>query len=396
MFEGMNNQFHQQGNAFGVNPNVGLNQGINPASTGCASCGGACQCASHQAGLNAAGLSMNPLGADQFQNNGFAGLSGMTGIQQANTMPAMTMGNGGALDMMTSMSMMVASMGQMLMGLMQMMSGGGFGGSSMGQMPSNNTDLTSMLGGTSSLTNVNQSLSSGGSSLTSIDGYSVFELAENPDLVKQLMGSSSDASDSSSTDNTDTTTTSESSSASAAPPSAVPASNLSGANRALDLAHQEFDKDIDEAGDQGYISDTYSRGKVQAWCADFVSTIMQWSFGDEWDDVGFGHMPAVQQILDFSKSQAGRDKGWEHVAKGDGAPRKGDIAIWKQGGESHVEIVDEVVEKRDGSGNVYYEFSTVGGNTSDSIQNHDVGRSGNSTRYANLTGFARPPYEAVS
>ncbi len=392
--DGMNNQFFMQGNGFGVNSNLGASQGINPASSGCTSCaGGACQCASNQqASLSVAGLSMNPLSGDQFQS--MQGFPQMGGLQQTSAMPAMGMGNGSALDMITSMSMMVASMGQMLMGLMQAISGGGFGGSSMGQVPGGTNGLTSTLGGTSGLTNMNQSLGSGGSSLSSIDGYSVFDLANNPDLVKELMGGSS--SESSGTSDSGSADSGSSPSSVQPSTSASPISNLSGADRALDLAHQEFDKDIDEANDQQYISDTYSRGKVQAWCADFVSTIMQWSFGDEWDDVGFGHMPAVQQILDFSKSQEGRDKGWEHIAKGEGAPRKGDIAIWKQGGESHVEIVDEVVEKRDGNGKVYYEFSTVGGNTSDAIQNHDAGRSGNSTQYANLTGFARPPYEEIS
>ncbi len=144
------NQFLMPSNGLGINPNVGLNQGIQSASNGCGSCSGACQCAGNQATLNAAGLSMNPLGADQFQNNGL-GLSGMMG--QGVSGSSMDMGiSGSTLNLMAQISSMMATVMTGLMSfLTQLMSGSG------ASTGSTTSGLMSSGGGTSLQSLVDQS-----------------------------------------------------------------------------------------------------------------------------------------------------------------------------------------------------------------------------------------------
>jgi hypothetical protein len=114
----------------------------------------------------------------------------------------------------------------------------------------------------------------------------------------------------------------------------------------------------------------YSRGRWQAWCADFVSTALKNSGGS-----AMGHQSSVQGILDWGRRN-GRFIDASSARSNPGMLREGDVVVWKQAGRSHVGLVTGV----NGDGT----FNTIEGNTSDR-----VARRRHSFNDRALTGFVR-------
>lgn len=122
------------------------------------------------------------------------------------------------------------------------------------------------------------------------------------------------------------------------------------AESAVQWALEEEKKGISEADDQAYISKTYSKGKVEAWCADFVSTAFAKTGGSP-----FGHMPAVRDI------KAWGQKNGKYMARGQGTPKRGQIVIFQKpdGTPSHTGLVVGVENGK---------LVTVEGNASDRVK----------------------------
>lgn len=116
----------------------------------------------------------------------------------------------------------------------------------------------------------------------------------------------------------------------------------------------------------------YSKGRWQAWCADFVSTAFEKSGGSPW-----GHQSSVQGILDWGRRNQGHFISARDAQANPSRIKPGDVVIWKQNGRSHTGIVTQV--HGDGT------FSTIEGNTSDKVAQ----RHGNRLNSSQLTGFVR-------
>lgn len=114
----------------------------------------------------------------------------------------------------------------------------------------------------------------------------------------------------------------------------------------------------------------YSRGRWQAWCADFVSTALKNSGGS-----AMGHQSSVAGILDWGRRN-GKFIDASSARGNPGMLREGDVVVWKQAGRSHVGLVTGV--NPDGT------FNTIEGNTSDR-----VARRRHSFNDRALTGFVR-------
>lgn len=106
------------------------------------------------------------------------------------------------------------------------------------------------------------------------------------------------------------------------------------------------------------------------WCAYFVSAMFERHGGSPW-----GHEGAVSGI-----QQWGQENG-HYFDRHAGVPRRGDVMIEKRGGKSHTGIVTSVTDNGDGT----YSFTTIEGNTSDSVHTRHY-TSDSST----LSGFVRP------
>ncbi len=107
----------------------------------------------------------------------------------------------------------------------------------------------------------------------------------------------------------------------------------------VDVARSQLG--ISKAEARDYINNTYSLGKDQAWCADFVSTVLNWAGGSPW-----GHTSLVRDIYDWGISHQ-RLKPF---------PEPGDIAIFRFGvsGFDHTAIVESLLPDQS--------FTTIGGN----------------------------------
>lgn len=116
----------------------------------------------------------------------------------------------------------------------------------------------------------------------------------------------------------------------------------------------------------------YSKGRWQAWCADFVSTAFAKSGGSPW-----GHQSSVQGILDWGRRNPGHFISARDAQSNPSRIKPGDVVIWKQNGRSHTGIVTQV--HGDGT------FSTIEGNTSNKVAQ----RHGNRLNSSQLTGFVR-------
>lgn len=107
----------------------------------------------------------------------------------------------------------------------------------------------------------------------------------------------------------------------------------------VDIARSQLG--VSKAVDRAYVNNTYSLGKDQAWCADFVSTILNWAGGSPW-----GHTALVRDIYDWGLANQ-RLKPF---------PQPGDIAVFRfsVSGFDHTAIVETINPDRS--------FTTIGGN----------------------------------
>ncbi|WP_303674237.1 CHAP domain-containing protein [Vampirovibrio chlorellavorus] len=107
----------------------------------------------------------------------------------------------------------------------------------------------------------------------------------------------------------------------------------------VDVARSQLG--ISKAEARDYVNNTYSMGKDQAWCADFVSTVLNWAGGSPW-----GHTSLVRDIYDWGLTHQ-RLKPF---------PEPGDIAIFRFGvsGFDHTAIVESLLPDQS--------FTTIGGN----------------------------------
>lgn len=115
----------------------------------------------------------------------------------------------------------------------------------------------------------------------------------------------------------------------------------------------------------------YSRGRWQAWCADFVSTAYERTGGSPW-----GHQSSVQGILNWGRNNPGHFLSANAARQNPGMLQAGDVVVWKQNGRSHVGLLQGV--NRDGT------FRTIEGNTSDRVAQRT-----HSFSSSQLTGFVR-------
>lgn len=107
----------------------------------------------------------------------------------------------------------------------------------------------------------------------------------------------------------------------------------------VDIARSQLG--VSKAVDREYVNNTYSLGKDQAWCADFVSTVLNWAGGSPW-----GHTALVRDIYDWGVTHR-RIKPF---------PEPGDVAIFRfsVSGFDHTAIVENI--------NPDHSFTTIGGN----------------------------------
>ncbi len=123
------------------------------------------------------------------------------------------------------------------------------------------------------------------------------------------------------------------------PPPSILATTPPNRYKIVDIARSQLG--VSKAVDRDYVNNTFSRGKDQAWCADFVSTILEWSGGSPW-----GHTALVRDIYDWGvTSQRLRP-----------FPEPGDVAIFRfsVSGFDHTAIVENI--------NPDNTLTTIGGN----------------------------------
>jgi hypothetical protein len=109
--------------------------------------------------------------------------------------------------------------------------------------------------------------------------------------------------------------------------------------RVMDIARSQLGLSKDANPD--YVNQTFSLGKDNEWCADFVSTVLNWAGGSPW-----GHLSRVQDIYGWGVSNNRLTR----------LPEPADVVVFSYGGSSfdHVALVESV--NPDGT------FTTIGGN----------------------------------
>lgn len=110
-------------------------------------------------------------------------------------------------------------------------------------------------------------------------------------------------------------------------------------NRILEIARSQVGLSKDT--DPDYVIQTFSRGKDQDWCADFISTILDWAGGSPW-----GHLSKVQDIYDWGLANR------QLLAQ----PEPGSVVIFSNDGKNytHTAFVESV--------NPDNTLTTIGGN----------------------------------
>lgn len=108
------------------------------------------------------------------------------------------------------------------------------------------------------------------------------------------------------------------------PPIALPGTPLNRL-RVIDIARTQLG--VSKMNNRDYVNNTFSLGKDQAWCADFVSTVMNWAGGSPW-----GHTALVKDIYEWGVANQ-RLKPF---------PEPGDVAIFRfsVSGFDHTAIVE--------------------------------------------------------
>jgi hypothetical protein len=110
-------------------------------------------------------------------------------------------------------------------------------------------------------------------------------------------------------------------------------------NRVLAIARSQLGLSKDSNPD--YVNQTFSQGRDSEWCADFVSTILDWAGGSPW-----GHMSRVQDIYSWALANNRLTR----------MPEPADVVVFSYGGGTfdHVALVESV--SADGT------LTTIGGN----------------------------------
>jgi hypothetical protein len=109
--------------------------------------------------------------------------------------------------------------------------------------------------------------------------------------------------------------------------------------------------------DREYVNRTFSQGRDTDWCADFVSTILEWAGGSPW-----GHLSRVQDIYEWGLANHRLDR----------EPQPADVVVFSYGGSGfdHVALVESV--------NPDNTLTTIGGNEGYAISSYKT--SGSVTR----------------
>ncbi len=130
---------------------------------------------------------------------------------------------------------------------------------------------------------------------------------------------------------------------------------------------------VDKGINRNYVNFAFSTGKDQAWCADFVSTILKWSVGSPW-----GHESLANNIYLWGRNNNQLSP----------MPSPGDIVLFRygQGDVSHVAIVESV--------NPDQTITAIGGNEGPGKGGVGAGGIVQRSRYklsdANIAGFVSP------
>jgi surface antigen len=105
------------------------------------------------------------------------------------------------------------------------------------------------------------------------------------------------------------------------------------------------------------VNRTFSQGRDTDWCADFVSTILEWAGGSPW-----GHLSRVQDIYEWGLANHRLDR----------EPQPADVVVFSYGGSGfdHVALVESV--------NPDNTLTTIGGNEGYAISSYKT--SGSVTR----------------
>lgn len=128
----------------------------------------------------------------------------------------------------------------------------------------------------------------------------------------------------------------------------------------------------------------FTNGRTEAWCADFVSTVVKETYKNEGKQLpaGFGSA-SVQGLQSWAKDNKSYldTSGMNTSQKQDFIKKSvnvGDVIVWKQNGASHVAFVGEI--GKDGT------ITTVEGNWSNKVTSREVKLNG---KYGveNISGF---------
>ncbi len=151
----------------------------------------------------------------------------------------------------------------------------------------------------------------------------------------------------------------------------LPGGRISGSGQGVDAVNWALSQEgVSERNNPGRVR-AYSRGRWQAWCADFVSQAYNQTGGSPW-----GHQSSVAGILNWGRRNPGHFLSANQARANPGSLRVGDVVVWKQNGRSHVGLLTGV--------NPNGTFNTIEGNTSDR-----VARRRHSFNSSQLTGFVR-------
>lgn len=145
-------------------------------------------------------------------------------------------------------------------------------------------------------------------------------------------------------------------------------------SRILDIARAQVGLSKDT--DPDYVIQTFSQGKDQSWCADFISTVLDWAGGSPW-----GHLSRVQDIYDWG--QANRQLLNQ--------PEPASVVVFSNDGKTlnHIAFVEAI--------NPDNTITTIGGNegyASGASKSGSVTRSVYSMTDSRIRAFINPAFPA--
>jgi hypothetical protein len=147
--------------------------------------------------------------------------------------------------------------------------------------------------------------------------------------------------------------------------------------RIIEIAREQLGLSKDSNPD--YVNQVFSRGKDEAWCADFVSTVLDWAGGSPW-----GHLSRVQDIYEWALAN-------QRVTN---RPEPANLVIFSYGANSfnHVAFIESV----DGNGMI----TTIGGNEGYAAAGYKTQGSVSRSTYRmddkRILGFVDPLFQPLS